>query len=64
MKTVRKGPKDAQTTDGIERAGHERKQRWKSRPANRYTAKELRRMSRSLGRIQIHPLEFHVMKLT
>ncbi len=43
--------------------GFERKQRWKAKPGNRYTAKELRLMSESLGRIRILQPEFHLMNL-
>ena len=44
-------------------AAYRRKQRWKERPGNRYTAEELRVMSESLGRIRILEQAFHVMRL-
>jgi len=52
----KKATKAAQTA-------YERKQRWKERSGNRYTAEELRIMSESLGRILILAPEFHVMRL-
>src|SRR5258708_2559460 len=44
-------------------AGHERKQEWKERNGNRYTAEELGKMAGSLGTLTISETDLHVMEL-
>jgi hypothetical protein len=56
-------PLPGEAADAVRTAGYARKQRWKKRPGNRYTAQELRRMSQSLGPFRIVESEFHVMRL-
>jgi hypothetical protein len=63
MRSAHNNHRPAKTNKAGREAGYERKQRWKAKPGNRYTAKELRLMSESLGRIQILQPEFHLMKL-
>jgi hypothetical protein len=63
MRSAHTKHRPPRTTKAGQEAAHERKQRWKAKPGNRYTAKELRLMSESLGRIQILQPEFHLMKL-
>jgi hypothetical protein len=43
--------------------GYDRKQQWKEKPGHRYTPRELRLMSKSLGPFRIVQPEFHVMEL-
>jgi len=43
--------------------GHERKQRWKEKPGNRYTPEELRAMAQDCDSLQIIQQEFHLMCL-
>ena len=63
MRSAQTRHRAAKPSKAAREAGHERKQRWKTKPGNRYTARELRLMSESLGRIQILQPEFHLMKL-
>ena len=63
MRTGHSKTQRDQATDAAVTAADQRKQRWKERPGNRYTAAELRVMSESLGRLRILEQEFHVMRL-
>lgn len=57
-----KSPEDT-AAEAARAAAHERKQRWKEQPGNRYTAEELRRMSERLGDFSITEAEPEVMRL-
>ncbi len=63
MRTGHSKTQRDQATEAALTAADERKQRWKERPGNRYTAAELRVMSKSLGPLRILEHEFHVMRL-
>jgi len=63
MRSAHTKRRPAKASQAGREAGYQRKQRWKAKPGNRYTAKELRLMSESLGRIRILQPEFHLMKL-
>ena len=63
MQTGHPKPQPKKAAEAAQIASGEHKQRWKERPGNRYTAEELRIMSKSLGRIHILEQEFHIMRL-
>jgi len=54
-------PPGAEAAEAARAAAHERKQKWKELPGNRYTAEELREMSASLGPLVITEQETPVM---
>lgn len=56
---------EAIAAEAARAAGYERKQRWKELPGNRYTAEELREMSRNLGPITIQSVrpKIRVMRI-
>ena len=55
-------PKD-EAAEAARAAAHERKQRWKELPGNRYAAEELRQMSERLGKLSITETEPEIMFL-
>jgi len=52
-----------ETAEAARAAAHERKQKWKELPGNRYTPEELRQMSDRLGKLTITEAEPEIMRL-
>ena len=53
MQTGENEMKPGEAAENLSEIGHERKQRWKKRPGNRYTPEQLRLMAQSAGDIRI-----------